>query len=73
MSMRRVVGGEGASVPWLRSEFEKAPVLVVCPMLPYNAGTDASMIQEIYQMAYARAQAALRPSAYEFAQRPCWN
>jgi hypothetical protein len=73
MSMRYAMGGEGASTPWMRSEAGSAPGLVVCPILSNDSGMDAMMALEIYRLAYERAQAALRPSAYELAQRVCWN
>ncbi len=73
MSMHRVIGGEGASVPWLRVESGSAPGLVLCPMLPSNAATAVGTVQEIYRLAYERAQAALRPSAYDIARTACWN
>ena len=73
MSMRRVIAGEGDSMPWFRGESGPAPGLVVCPMLTPSAGTNATMLQEVYRMAYERAQAALRPTAYELAGRACWN
>jgi hypothetical protein len=34
---------------------------------------DVVMAQEVYRLAYEKAQATLRPSAYEIAQRACWN
>jgi hypothetical protein len=46
---------------------------MVFPMLAIGTGMDASCAQEIYRLAYERAQAALRPSAYEIVQRVCWN
>jgi hypothetical protein len=73
MSMLREIGGEGASTPWFRSEAGPAPALVVCPMLTAEACMDATMAQEIYRLAYERAQAALRPTAYDIAQNPSWN
>jgi hypothetical protein len=73
MFMGREIGGEGASAPWIRSEVAPATGLVVCPMFSAEAGMDASMVQEIYRMAYERARAASRPSAYEIAHRICWN
>jgi hypothetical protein len=36
-------------------------------------GMDADSAQEIYKIAYERARAALRPSAYELIQRVCEN
>jgi hypothetical protein len=73
MSMRSEMFGEGASTPWFRPESGTASGLVVCPMLPPGISMDASMAQEIYRLAYERAWAALRPSAYEIAQRVGWN
>ena len=73
MSMRGVIAGEGASTPWLRSERASGSGLVVCPMLPLGHSMDATWVQEIYRLAYERAAAAQRPSAYEVAQRVCAN
>jgi hypothetical protein len=73
MSMRREIAGEGASTPWFRSQDGPEPALVICPMLTAESCMDASMAQEIYRLAYERAQAALRPSAYDIAQKPSWN
>ncbi len=73
MSMRRVMSGEGASTPWPGSESGAAAGLVVCPMLAPGVAMDAMKVQEIYRLAYERAQAALRPSAYEMALSVCWN
>jgi hypothetical protein len=73
MSMRAVMAGEGASTPWIRSDRGSAAGLVVFPMLSVGGGMEAGMVQEIYRLAYERAQAAVRPSAYEKVQQPCWN
>jgi hypothetical protein len=73
MSMWHEMGGEGASTPWFRSESGSAPALVICPMLTAESCMDVTMAQEIYRLAYERAQAALRPSAYEIARRVSWN
>jgi hypothetical protein len=73
MSMRGKLGGEGASTPWLRAEPTREPALVVFPMAPSAACTDALMVQEIYRLAYERARAAMRPTPYEVARRICWN
>jgi hypothetical protein len=42
-------------------------------MFSPEAGLDVMKAQEIYRLAYERAQAMLRPSAYEMAQKACWN
>jgi hypothetical protein len=34
---------------------------------------DVMTAQEIYRLAYEKAQASLRPSAYELALRAGWN
>jgi hypothetical protein len=73
MSMDRMMGGEGAALPWVRRDAGLAPGLVVCPMFSPDAGMDVMKAQEIYRLAYERAQAMLRPSAYEMAQKACWN
>jgi hypothetical protein len=71
--MRRQIGGEGASIPWTRPESETTAGLVVCPLTPSDIGWDATMVNEVYRLAYERARAALRPSAYELALRVCDN
>jgi hypothetical protein len=73
MSMRYVMAGEGASTPWIRSDRGSAAGLVVCPMLVMGNGMGADFAEEIYRLAYERAQAALRPSLYEILQRECLN
>jgi hypothetical protein len=42
-------------------------------MLMADSCMDATMAQEIYRLAYERAQAAMRPSVYEIARNPGWN
>jgi hypothetical protein len=73
MSMRGVMAGEGASMPWVRSERASGSGLVVCPMLPLGHGMEASWVEEIYRLAFERARAALRPSAYERILQECPN
>ncbi len=73
MSKRGVIGGEGASTPWLRTEPTREPAVMVFPMALFAVCTDAPMVQDIYRLAYERARAAMRPSAYEVARRNCWN
>jgi hypothetical protein len=60
-------------MPWVRRESGSAPGLVVCPIFSLDGGMDVIAAQEIYRLAYERAQATLRPSAYELAQWVCWN
>jgi hypothetical protein len=73
MSMRRAIAGEGASTPWFRPASVSEPGLVVYPMFSHVTGMDAGLAEEIYRLAYERAQAALRPSAYEILLRVCEN
>jgi hypothetical protein len=73
MSMRQAMGGEGASMPWIRSGGGLASGMVVCPMLALGGVMGAGFAEEIYRLAYERAQAALRPSVYEIVQRACLN
>jgi hypothetical protein len=60
-------------MPWSRPDSVSGPGLIVCPMFSPDTGLDASWAQEIYRLAYERAQAALRPSAYEIVQKVCEN
>ncbi len=69
----RVVGGEGASAPVFRSTMVSVPTLVVWPMSGPAANMTVESIQQIYLLAYESAQAALRPSAYDLAQRASSN
>jgi hypothetical protein len=73
MSMRPVMGGEGASMPWVRGEVEASPGLVVCPMFSADPALHATAVQEIYRLAYERARAMMRPSIYEIASKASMN
>jgi hypothetical protein len=56
--------GEGTIVapPQVESSMPAITGFVVCPVGLHPFGTDLAMI---YRLAYARAQAALRPTRYE--------
>jgi hypothetical protein len=73
MFVRRAIAGEGAAMSWIPSDDRSASGLVLCPMLLLGTGIQASVAQEVYRLAYERAQAAMRPSIYEFAQQVCAN
>jgi hypothetical protein len=73
MPASRVIGGEGASLFGDRSASAPTPGLVLCPVVASTAGMTTEMVEQIYQLAFERAQAALRPSEYERAQSICWN
>jgi hypothetical protein len=73
MSAQRVYSGEGASLFRIGSDAASTPGLIFCPVAASGAGMTMQTVEQIYQLAYERAQAALRPSEYERAQRPCWN
>ena len=73
MPAQRVIGGEGASLSRIGSSLASTPGLVFCPIAAPAGGMAVESIEQIYQLAYERAQAALRPSEYERAQRLGWN
>jgi hypothetical protein len=73
MSMRHAMAGEGASMPWVRPEGAAWSGMVVCPMLAIGSDPGSGWALEIYRLAYERAQAVLRPSAYEIAGRASLN
>jgi hypothetical protein len=73
MSIERFFGGEGPRAPEVAFGFAPTPALMLCPMLPPANAMTQEAAQEIYRLAYERAQAALRPSRHERAQRLCWN
>jgi hypothetical protein len=73
MPVSRVIGGEGASLSGVRSALASTPGLVFCPVATSTTGMSIQAVEQIYQLAYERAQAALRPSEYERAQRVCRN
>lgn len=73
MSMDRMMGGDGAAMSWVQREPEFTPGLVAWPMFSPVACMDVTMAQEIYRLAYEQAQAALRPSIYQMAQKACRN
>jgi hypothetical protein len=60
-------------MPWVRSEVEASPGLVVCPMFSADPVLDATAVQEIYRLAYERARAMMRPSIYEIASKAGMN
>ena len=55
MSMRHVMAGEGASMPWVRPESAAWSGMVVCPMLAMGSGPGSGLAVEIYRLAYERA------------------
>jgi hypothetical protein len=73
MSLRAAVGGEGASMPWFRNEVKASPGLILWPMFSTDPALDATVMQEIYRLAYEWAQAMMRPSIYDIAWNPSRN
>ncbi len=69
----RVMGGEGASLFGFRTEKASDPGLVLFPIAASTAGMTLQTVEQIYQLAYERAQAALRPSRYDRMQAGTWN
>jgi len=69
MHPQRVVGGEGASAPVFGSTMVSIPSLMVWPLHGPALNMTYESAQHIYYLAYEWAQAALRPSAYDLAQR----
>jgi hypothetical protein len=67
---RRFPIEQATSTPWLRPALAEFPGLVACP-IPGAGVPDA--VQEMYRMAYERAQAAARPTAYQRALWVCLN
>lgn len=61
--------GDGASTPAFFPANHSAPNLVVWPVLSPGGASLADAFQELYRLAYERAQAALRPGPYELACR----
>ena len=62
-------GGEGASTPVFRPAIHSVPNLVVWPLLSPGGASPSDAWQELYRLAYERAQAALRPGPYQLACR----
>jgi hypothetical protein len=73
MHPQYIVGGEGASAPVFRSTIIAVSSLMVWPLNGPAANMSLETIQQIYCLAYERAQAALRPSTYELALRASEN
>ena len=73
MGMQRFFVGEGTPAPEAASGFVAIPALMLCPILLPAVAMTQEAAQEIYRLAYEKAQAALRPTKYERAQRICWN
>ncbi len=70
----KVMGDDGGSAPGLYSGMTPSvPHLVVWPMLTPVGSLTAEAIEQIYRLAHEWAQAALRPAAYEVAQRVYCN
>jgi hypothetical protein len=69
----RGVYGEGASAPGFGSRVAPVPSLVLWPMFTPGVSVAPESLQQIYQLAYEWAQAALRSSWYERSQRMSWN
>jgi hypothetical protein len=67
---RRFPIAHATSTPWLRPATAEFPGLVACP-IP-GAGVPEA-VQEMYRLAYERAQAEARPTAYERALCICLN
>jgi hypothetical protein len=63
------LGGEGASTLTLRRPTAVIPSVVVLPNFLGTTAMATSAQNQIYHLAYERAQAALRPSLYEIAMR----
>jgi len=68
MHSTNVLGGEGASTPIYHSSVISTPSVVVWPVFTPGSMT-VEAFQEIYLLAYEQAQAVLRPSRYELANR----
>jgi hypothetical protein len=69
MHPTRDIGGDGVSAPGLRPGLMAMPSLMVWPF-----GTmSGEGLEEIYRLALEWSQAALRPSAYERAERVYCN
>ena len=62
-------GGEGASTPVFRPAIHSVPNLVVWPLISPGGASPADAFQDLYRLAYEQAQAALRPSPYQYARR----
>lgn len=60
-------GGEGASTPVFRPSVHPVPNLVVWPLLSPGGVGSPNAWQELYRLAYERAQAAFRPGTYQLA------
>ena len=58
------------SGPWLRPTSTEVPSLVAC-LAPGAGISDA--VHEMYRLAYERARAEVRPTAYEHALCVCLN
>ena len=67
---RRFPIAHATSTPWLRPVTAEFPGLVACP-IPGTGVPEA--VQEMYRLAYERAQAEARPTAYQRALCVCLN
>ena len=71
---RLIRPGLDHATPWPWSTPTPAPGLVACPLMAAGGMySEPAVLQEIYRLAYERAQAAARPSRYELALRACSN
>ena len=63
------LGGEGASTHFNRPEACSIPALVALGVFAPTVAMACGLPQDIYRVAYERAEAALRPSPVELATR----
>jgi hypothetical protein len=67
-----IANGEGATAVTVDARMLSVPAMVVWPMFGWT-GAPSQVLEQIYRMAWERACAELRPSAYERAQRVSLN
>jgi hypothetical protein len=67
-----IANGEGASAVTVDARMLSVPAIVVWPVFGW-AGASSQVVEQIYCMAWERACAELRPSAYERTQRVSLN
>jgi hypothetical protein len=68
MSGQHPFRGEGEVVLSISNATRSTPGFVIFPILTATSGMTWEIAQQIYQIAYERAQAAVRPSVYELTQ-----
>jgi hypothetical protein len=68
-----IANGEGASAVTVDARMFSVPMMVVWPVFGWSGGAPSQFAEQIYHMAWERACAALRPSAYEGAQSVSLN